>query len=110
MSNSNLNFQSLYEEHAKAIYRLSYRLLGNHEEAKDLTHDALEFLEPQTVIVLNLAVMEITKTSTETLATSVKKINDGHPGTFIRWGNSGGRKRECHQDEMRRRIFRVDLS
>ena len=40
MSDSNLNFQSLYEEHSKAIYRLSYRLLGNHEEARDLTHDA----------------------------------------------------------------------
>jgi RNA polymerase sigma-70 factor (ECF subfamily) len=40
MSDSNLNFQGLYEEHAKAIYRLSYRLLGNHEEARDLTHDA----------------------------------------------------------------------
>jgi len=33
------SFESLYEHFATAIYRFSYRLLGNPEEARDLTQE-----------------------------------------------------------------------
>jgi RNA polymerase sigma-70 factor (ECF subfamily) len=33
------SFESLYEHFAAAIYRFSYRLLGNSEEARDLTQE-----------------------------------------------------------------------
>jgi hypothetical protein len=50
---------------------------------KNTRPDVLELLEPQTMITLNLALMEIKKTSTETLATSVIKVRNGYPGSFI---------------------------
>lgn len=50
---------------------------------KNTRPDVLELLEPQTMIALDLAVVEITKTSTTTLATSVIKVRNGYPGSFI---------------------------
>ena len=39
-----MNFQALYETYSKPIYRFAYRLLGDDEEAKDLTQDTFLIL------------------------------------------------------------------
>lgn len=34
-------FEELYQRHLRQIYRVAYRLTGNHDEAEDLTQEAL---------------------------------------------------------------------
>ncbi len=105
MSDPNLNFQNLDEEHSKAIYRLSYRLLGNHEEARDLTHDAFlklhQYLE-------NGSRIDRPKSWIYKVATNLcldqlrrKKIGREVMGDFVSDRlESGGRDKDLQNDEI----------
>jgi hypothetical protein len=55
--------------------------------AQNSKPEILELLETRSVIVLHIAVLELTKTSTEALADAVIKIKDGYPGTFMMGNN-----------------------